>query len=164
MKLLKLVPALALALVSFSAVATQKDITVVASVDPAVELLQADGTALPTTMTMAYLPGNGLQPTEVNTRIFTNAASDMTIRLATAPTLINNINAAAPAIPLGVTFGGTAVTTAGVVLTEANLFPGGDITSGSVAQMLRISQATPGAITHAGTYQGVVGVVVTPNP
>lgn len=164
MKLIKLVPALALALVSFSAAAVQKDITVVASVDPAVELLQADGTPLPTSMTMAYLPGNGLQATEVNTRIFTNAASDMSVRLAAAPSLINNTNAAAPAIPLAVTFGGTAVTTTAIVLTEANLFPGGDITAGSIAQMLRISQATPGAITHAGTYQGVVGVVVTPNP
>ncbi len=164
MKLLTLVPALALALVSFSAAATQKDITVVASVDPAVELLQADGTPLPTTMTMAYLPGTGLQPTEVNTRIFTNAISNMSIRLAAMPTLINNTNAAAPAVPLAVTFGGTAVTTTAVVLTQANLFPGGDITGGSVAQALRISQATPGAIALAGTYQGVVGVVVTPTP
>lgn len=164
MKLLSLVPALALALVSFSAAATQKDITVVASVDPAVELLQADGTALPTTMTMAYLPGNGLQPTEVNTRIFTNAVSNMSIRLAATPSLINNTNAAAPAVPLAVTYGGTAVTTTATVLTSANLFPGGDITNGSVAQSLRISQATPGAIALAGTYQGVVGVVVTPAP
>ena len=164
MKLFKLAPALALALVSFSASAVQKDITVVASVDPAVELLQPDGSALPTTMTMTYLPGSGLQATEVNTRIFTNALSGMSMRIASEPSLANTVNAAAPMVPLSVSYGGTALTTTGITLPAATLFPGGDIRTGSITQALRVSQKTPGVITQAGTYQGVVSVVVTPTP
>ena len=48
---------------SFNAFAVQKDITVVADVDENIEMLQADGSALPQSLRMNHLPGYGLQAT-----------------------------------------------------------------------------------------------------
>ncbi|EOH3099081.1 CfaE/CblD family pilus tip adhesin [Salmonella enterica] len=52
--------AVALATVySFSVSAVQKDITVTANIDSTLELLQADGSSLPSTMKLDFMPGNG---------------------------------------------------------------------------------------------------------
>lgn len=53
--------AVALATVySFSVSAVQKDITVTANIDSTLELLQADGSSLPSTMKLDFMPGKGL--------------------------------------------------------------------------------------------------------
>lgn len=45
---------------SVSAVqAVQKDITVTANVDSTLELLQADGSSIPSTMKLDFMPGKG---------------------------------------------------------------------------------------------------------
>lgn len=62
MKLLKFAPLALAALVSMPALAVEKSILVYADVDPTLELLQSDGSALPPSMEMSYLPGAGLQP------------------------------------------------------------------------------------------------------
>lgn len=95
--MLKFVPIAAAALMSMSAYAVQKDITVTANIDTTLEMLSADGSALPATVQMQYLPGSGLQATEVNTKIFTNdKAKDLQIRLAAEPSMKNQTNPGAP--------------------------------------------------------------------
>ncbi|MCE0462006.1 MULTISPECIES: CS1 type fimbrial major subunit [Pseudomonas] len=165
MKLLQLAPLALAALVSLPAVAVEKSILVYADVDPTIELLQSDGSPLPASMEMAYLPGAGLQPTRLGTRIFSNdTEKDMTLRLITNPVLANMTNPAATGVPLSISFGGRALNTTGVSLSAADLFPGGDPTSGSIEQMLDIRQTTAGAITNAGRYEGIVSLVLTQQP
>ncbi|MCG6573521.1 Cro/Cl family transcriptional regulator [Pseudomonas sp. AF32] len=165
MKLLQLAPLALAALVSLPAVAVEKSILVYADVDPTIELLQSDGSPLPASMEMAYLPGAGLQPTRLGTRIFSNDTDkDMTLRLITNPVLANMTNPAATGVPLSISFGGRALNTTGVSLSAADLFPGGDPTSGSIEQMLDIRQTTVGAITNAGRYEGIVSLVLTQQP
>ena len=165
MNLLKIAPLALVALTSLPALAVEKSILIYADVDPTLELLQSDGSPLPASMEMAYLPGTGLQPTSIGTRIFSNDIDkDMTIRLITSPVLANMTNPAATAVPLSVNFGGRALSTTGVALVAADLFPGGDPTSGSIEQMLEVKQATTGAITNAGRYEGMVSLVLTQQP
>ncbi|ROM72397.1 hypothetical protein BK654_27485 [Pseudomonas brassicacearum] len=165
MKLLQIAPLALAALVSLPALAVEKSILVYADVDPTIELLQSDGSPLPASMEMAYLPGAGLQPTRLGTRIFSNDTDkDMTLRLITNPVLANMTNPAATGVPLSVTFGGRALNTTGVSLSAADLFPGGDPTSGSIEQLLDIRQTTAGAIANAGRYEGIVSLVLTQQP
>ncbi|ROM67032.1 hypothetical protein BK653_18695 [Pseudomonas brassicacearum] len=165
MKLLQIAPLALVALVSLPALAVEKSILVYADVDPTIELLQSDGSPLPASMEMAYLPGAGLQPTRLGTRIFSNDTDkDMTLRLITNPVLANMTNPAATGVPLSVTFGGRALNTTGVSLSAADLFPGGDPSSGSIEQLLDIRQTTVGAIANAGRYEGIVSLVLTQQP
>jgi hypothetical protein len=165
MKLLKFAPLALAALVSMPALAVEKSILVYADVDPTLELLQSDGSALPPSMEMSYLPGAGLQPSRLGTRVFSNDTDkDVTIRLITSPVLANMTNPASTAVPLSVTFGGRTLSTTGVALSAADLFPGGDPTSGSIEQMLEIKQTTVGAIANAGRYEGIVSLVLTQQP
>ncbi|MDB6444365.1 MULTISPECIES: CS1 type fimbrial major subunit [Pseudomonas] len=165
MKLFQIAPLALAALVSLPALAVEKSILVYADVDPTIELLQSDGSPLPASMEMAYLPGAGLQPTRLGTRIFSNDTDkDMTLRLITNPVLANMTNPAATGVPLSVSFGGRALNTTGVSLSAADLFPGGDPTSGSIEQMLDIRQTTVGAIANAGRYEGIVSLVLTQQP
>ncbi|AHL35708.1 fimbrial protein [Pseudomonas brassicacearum] len=165
MKLLQIAPLALAALVSLPALAVEKSILVYADVDPTIELLQSDGSPLPASMEMAYLPGAGLQPTRLGTRIFSNDTDkDMTLRLITNPVLANMTNPAATGVPLSVSFGGRALNTTGVSLSAADLFPGGDPSSGSIEQLLDIRQTTVGAIANAGRYEGIVSLVLTQQP
>lgn len=160
--MLKFVPIAAAALMamSMSAHAVQKDITVTASVDTTLEMLSADGSALPTTMQMQYLPGSGLQAAVVNTKIFTNdKAKNVQIRLASSPSLTNQTSPGSPAIPLTVSLGGNALTTTASTLTAAELFPG-ELAQGSNVLPLSIAQQTVAAVA-AGSYQGLVSVILT---
>lgn len=151
----------AAALMSMSAHAVQKDITVTATVDTMLEMLSADGSALPTTMQMQYLPGSGLQAAVVNTKIFTNdKAKDLQIRLASSPALRNQTSPGANEIPLKVTLGDTELSTTAATLQAAALFPG-DLAQGSNVLPLSISQKTVAAVTAAGSYQGLVSVILT---
>lgn len=159
--MLKFVPIAAAALMSMSAHAVQKDITVTANVDATVEMLSADGSALPTTMRMQYLPGQGLQATEVKTKIFTNdKAKDLQVRLATDPALKHQTSPGAKEIPLAVKLGASELSTTATTLKAAEIFTG-ELAQGSNVLPLSIAQKTAGAITEAGNYQGLVSVIVT---
>ncbi|HGD8457901.1 TPA: CFA/I pilus major pilin CfaB, partial [Escherichia coli] len=60
MKFKKTIGAMALTtmFVAVSASAVEKNITVTASVDPVIDLLQADGNALPSAVKLAYSPAS----------------------------------------------------------------------------------------------------------
>ena len=159
--MLKYVPIATAALMSMSAYAVQKDITVTANVDTTLEVLSADGSALPTTMQMQYLPGAGLQPAVVNTKIFTNdKAKNLQIRLATDPSLQNQTNPGAATIPLTVKLGDTTLTTTATTLKGADLFQG-ELAQGSNVLPLSIGQKTVAAVTASGSYQGLVSIILT---
>ena len=161
---LKLATAALIAFASFSAHAVQKDITITASVDPTLEMLRADGSALPSTLEMAYVPGSGLQPVSIDTVIHSNLVTkDVEVRLVAAPTLINMIDAGSAPVPLTVSFGGQAITTTATVIDATDLFPGGS-SGASVTKQLQISQTTAGILADAGSYQGVVSILVTQTP
>lgn len=148
-------------LFSLSAFAVQKDITVTADIDPTVELLQADGTALPQSLKMTYLPGVGLLDQKISTKIYTNDANKaVQVRLLAEPNLLAVTNPSAPAIPLGVKFNGTSLTTTATQITAAALFPAGLIDTGSVPMDLVISQKKQEAVKQSGSYQGVVSLVL----
>ncbi|AYQ41935.1 giant cable pilus [Burkholderia aenigmatica] len=159
--MLKFIPIAAAALTSMSAHAVQKDITITANVDTTLEMLSADGSALPTTMQMQYLPGSGLQAAQVNTKIFTNdKAKDLQIRLASTPALKNQTNPGAAEIPLAVKLGATEVTTTATTLKVAELFPG-ELAQGSNVLPLSIEQTKVEPVTASGNYQGLVSVILT---
>lgn len=144
---------------AFSAGAVQRDITVTADIDSTIDVTQADGTALPSSVAMQYLPGKGLSAYRQSIKFWSNTADrDLNIRLATSPSL-TDLNGANP-IPLSVTVNGTALSTTASTLTYASLFPAG-ITNGSSAVPLMISQTTPGVVTASGRYSGIVSLVVT---
>ncbi|MBJ3813542.1 Cro/Cl family transcriptional regulator [Shimwellia pseudoproteus] len=148
-------------LFSVSAFAVQKDITVVADIDPTIELLQADGSALPQSLRMSYLPGVGLLNEKVSTKIYTNDATQkVQVRLLSEPQLLAVTNPSAAAIPLKVTYNGSELSTAVIDLQPATLFPNGRIDNGSIPMDLVIGQKTPGVVATAGSYQGVVSVIL----
>lgn len=154
-------PTAVAALMSMSAHAVQKDITVTANIDTTLEMLSADGSALPATMQMQYLPGTGLQAAVVNAKIFTNdKAKDLQIRLAAEPSLKNQTSPGAKEIPLAVSLGDTALSTTAVTLKTAELFPG-ELAQGSNVLPLSISQKAAEAVTASGSYQGLVSVILT---
>ena len=163
-KLYTFTPVALATLFSLSAMAVQKDITITADIDPTVELLQADGTALPSSLKMTYLPGVGLQKKTLSTKIFTNdVKSQVEMRLLTAPVLASNTKPSATAIPLSVSYNGKTLTTAVTkdsTLKPTDLFPNGRLDAGSVPFDLVISQTTQAAITESGSYQGVVSLVL----
>lgn len=148
-----------------SAMAVDKSITVIADVDPTLEIVQADGTALPSTMRMTYAPGRGLANASISTRILTNdVGKNLTMRLGAPAVLANMINPAVAGVPLTVSYGGKPVTDTGLPLLAATLFPGAAAGAGSsIAQALQVAQTTAGELA-AGNYQGVVTVVLTPTP
>ncbi|AEX54671.1 fimbrial protein [Rahnella aquatilis] len=153
-------------LVSFTGTtsAVQKDITVTANVDASIDMTLSDGSALPKSVEMQYIPGNGLSPVSMMTKIWSNAttsdAGDVHLQLITDPQLINNTGPEANPIPLNVSWGGDALSVATPIdLTTAVLFPNGAdaANTGSVAKELQISQATKGTV-ETGMYKGVVSI------
>lgn len=158
--MLKFVPIAAAALMAMSTHAVEKNITVTANVDATLELLSADGSALPTTMQMQYLPGVGLQPAVVSTKIFTNdKAKNVEVRLASSPSLTNQTNPSADAAPLTVKLGDETLATTVKTLQAAEIFLG-DVKDGSIVLPLSIAQSTPGVLL-TGSYQGLVSLVLT---
>lgn len=143
-----------------NAMAVQKDITVTANVDATLDLTTETGAVLPSTLTMGYMPGTGLQPVTQQTKIFTNdAAKDIKISLAGTAQLTDTVGAQ-PAVPLNVKFGNSVLTTAPVTVAAATLFPNGDSINGSIIQPLVISQATQ-AVLPSANYSGIVSIVLT---
>ncbi|MGF6418142.1 hypothetical protein ABH900_001621 [Stenotrophomonas sp. AN71] len=174
MKLLKIAGLTAALLASTSAFAAQKDITVVADVDPNIEMLQADGSALPQVVRMNYIPGaaasatpttplGGLQPVTIMTKIFTNDVKKaVLLRLVNSPVLAPTTNTAAKSVPLSVSYNLKDLTTTDTTLAAKDIFPA-NVAAGaasSQAMPLTIRQTTPGAL-DASSYSGVVSLVVT---
>lgn len=155
-KLVTFVGALAAA---FSVNAVQRDITVTADIDPTVDITLADGSSLPSSIAMQYLPGKGLAAHKEMIKFWSNTADRaLNISLANTPSL-TDANGANP-IPLSVSVNGTKLTTTATSLDYATTFPSG-IENGSSTMPLVISQTTPGVVTAAGTYTGIVSLVVT---
>ncbi|HAS1172437.1 MULTISPECIES: CS1 type fimbrial major subunit [Enterobacter cloacae complex] len=144
---------------AFSAGAVQKDINVTADIDPTVDVTLADGTPLPASVAMQYLPGKGLTAHTESIKFWANAVDkDLSLRLVNTPALTDVTGTTS--IPLSVTVNGTKLTTTAATLPYASTFPSG-IANGSSAMPLVIAQETPGTITNAGIYSGVVSLVVT---
>lgn len=143
---------------ALNAYAVQKDITVTATVDSSIEVTSADGSALPSTINLNYLPGVGLQAGTIQAKIWSNTKDkDISVRLLASPELISATGGAP--VPLKVSFGGTPLTTSSSDLLFSNIFPTGDMTQGSLTQPLVIEQATQGPIS-SGSYSGTVSLVV----
>ncbi|ALX93552.1 hypothetical protein AV650_08240 [Serratia fonticola] len=144
---------------SLSAQAVEKNITVTASIDPALNLLQADGTELPTTVSMAYNPSNGLTPVTISTKIYSNTATkDVSISTLGSPVLTNTVDSA-QTIPLVVNYNGKPLSTTATTLTAASVFV--DNSGASVSMPLVIAATNTGhASWTQGTYQGVVSLLL----
>jgi transposase len=158
---MKIAPVAAAALFSLSAFAVEKEITVTAQIDPTVELLSADGSALPSNLKMEHMPGTGLRPQTFEAKVFSNAMNKgIEIRLQAVPELIHTIDSSAKSIPLEVELDEKALTVAGTKLTAADLFA--DKTAkGSKNLKFSIKQKTAAPIETAGLYSGPVRLVVT---
>ncbi|PLR44753.1 fimbrial protein [Chimaeribacter arupi] len=154
--------------VAGSAFAVQKDITVTANVDATLDMTLSDGSALPKSVEMQYIPGNGLSPVNLMTKIWSNAPTggNIHLQLFTDAQLINNTGPTANPIPLSVSWGGEVLSVdTPLDLTTAVLFPNGAdaAKTGSVAKELQIAQATKGAV-ETGMYQGVVSIYLYQDP
>ncbi|MBC3378736.1 fimbrial protein [Serratia fonticola] len=143
---------------AFTTQAVQKDITVNANVDSTIDITQSDNTALPSSINMQYLPGKGLSPFNLNTRVWSNSdKAGVNVRLVRAASLtdVNGANS----IPLTVSLGGKVLTLTNTLLDAATLFPSG-IDKGSDVLPLRFAQTTQ-SIVASGTYSGIVSLIVT---
>ncbi|MBF4114182.1 CS1 type fimbrial major subunit [Enterobacter cloacae] len=155
-KFISLVSVLATA---FSVNAVQRDITVTADIDPTVDVTLADGSPLPSSIAMQYLPGKGLAAHKENIKFWSNTPDRaLNVSLANTPSL-TDANGANP-IPLSVSVNGKTLSTTATSLAYATTFPSG-IANGSSTMPLVISQTTPGVVSEAGTYTGIVSLVVT---
>lgn len=141
-----------------AAQAYQTDITVNANIDPTAALTLADGTAMPSSVTMTYVPGNGLSAYKNNIKIWSNAQVDMNVSLAADPQL-SDASGENP-IPLTVKLNGTALSTANTTFNYSTLFPNG-LANGSLALPLAIAQKSAAQTFIAGKYSGVISLVVS---
>lgn len=154
----KTLTAVAMVSVMGSAMAVQKDITVTANVDAALDMTQVDNSALPKSVDMQYIPGTGLVPYQLQTKIWANdTAKDVMMQLTSDAVLVNSLGGAT--VPMSVSWGGTALSTTAVTLKATELFPNPDtaLQTGSIAKTLQIAQAKQEPLA-TGTYQGVVNI------
>lgn len=154
----KTLTAVAMVSVMGSAMAVQKDITVTANVDAALDMTQVDNSALPKSVDMQYIPGTGLVPYQLQTKIWANdTAKDVMMQLTSDAVLVNSLGGAT--VPMSVSWGGAALSTTAVTLKAAELFPNPDtaLQTGSIAKTLQIAQAKQEPLA-TGTYQGVVSI------
>lgn len=147
--------------VTSAASAVEKRITVLANIDPSLEMTQSDGSALPTSITMNYNPVNGIRDSDIYTKLVSNSPNqDITMSLLTPAVLTNNWDPD-KTIPLTVTYNDMPVTTTpwppgqGLKATEAFT----DATGISKSMVLRISAPNTDNLTM-GTYQGDVSILV----
>ncbi|QHE91830.1 Cro/Cl family transcriptional regulator [Pandoraea fibrosis] len=158
---LKIAPVAAAALISFSAFAVEKEITVTAQIDPTVELLAADGSALPSNLKLEHIPGTGLRAQTFDAKIFSNETTkDIEIRLQAEPQLTHTMDTSAVAIPLQVKVDGTPLKLTGTKLAATELFQDKD-SKASKKLTFSIEPKTAGTIATAGLYSGPVRLIVT---
>lgn len=154
--------ALFAALFSTSALAAEAVINVTANIDPTLELRNADGSLLEQNIRMGYLPGVGLDGHRMNTKIYTNnQAQGVNVRLGSQPQLVHATNTAATAIPLSVALATKTLTTTDQTFTATELFGSATGAGESVILPLVISQTNKAPVNIAGTYQGMVQLVLT---
>jgi hypothetical protein len=157
-KLIKPLLVVSIMAAAFATQAVQKDITVNANVDASIDMTQPDNTALPSSINMQYLPGKGLTPFNLNTKIWSNdAKAGVNIRLVRAASLAD-VNGTTT-IPLTVSLGGKTLSLTNMLLDAATLFPAG-ISNGSDVLPLRFAQAAQTPVA-TGTYSGIVSLIVT---
>jgi hypothetical protein len=151
----------ACSLLASTASAYETDIVVTANVDTTLGFMQADGTAIPKTLEMDYLPTTGLKDTSIRTKLYTNdTTKNVLMRLGSNPELTNTTNSSAPVVPLTVSFMGKPLDPAKeLTLKPADL--NWDNDGASNAQDLKISQTTKGALTASGQYSGAVNLIIT---
>jgi hypothetical protein len=148
-------------LLASTANAYESDITVTAYVDTALGFMQADGTPIPKTLEMSYVPTTGLKDINIKTRLYTNDTSkNLLMRLGSKPQLANTVVSTAPVVPLTVSFMGSKLDTAAdLTIKPSDLI--WDKDGASQSEELKISQATQGKLTVAGTYSGTVNLIIT---
>lgn len=147
----------------FSVSAVQKDITVTANIDSTLELLQADGSSLPSTMKLDFMPGKGLVHKSLQTRLYSNdQTKSVDVKLLNAPQLINVLDPT-KTIDMEVTLGGRSLTTTNSVLEAKTLFPDGKTGDASALLNLDIGQKAGAALQNlpAGEYSGLVSLVIS---
>lgn len=158
-KVISLASVFAVAFSAFSVSAVQRDITVTADIDPTVDITQADGSVLPSSINMQYLPGKGLAAYKQNIKLWSNTANRaLNLSLANTPSLTDANGA--NAIPLSVSVNGKALSTTATTFDYDTTFPSG-IANGSSTMPFVITQTNPGPANAAGTYTGTVSLVVT---
>ena len=157
-KQVKAISMVALLAAAFTVSAAQRDIRVTADIDPTVDITLANGSPLPTTAAMQYLPGKGLADYSEQVKLWSNTADrDLLVSLVNQP-LLKDSSGENP-IPLKVTLNGNELATTSTTMPFATTFPNG-VANGSSAMPLVISQANAGAINAAGSYSGTVSIVV----
>lgn len=156
-KLLKPLLIVSIMATAFATQAVQKDITVTANVDASIDMTQPDNTALPSSIEMQYMPGKGLTPFNLNTKIWSNSdKAGVNVRLVREASLAD-INGTTK-IPLTVSLGDKTLSLTNTLLDVATLFPAG-VEKGSDILPLRFTQTTQGIIAN-GTYSGIVSLVL----
>ena len=140
--------------------AVDKLITVTASIDPSLDLTQADGSALPSTVAMSYNPSAGLQDYTIQTRLYkTDTTNNVTMSLSTQPVL-TSLNDASKTIPLTVKYNGKEVTTTPWAASNAlskDIFTDGQ--SPAMPMVISADNTNKSSWT-AGEYQGVINLIV----
>ncbi|EGD4798073.1 hypothetical protein DUN34_08340 [Escherichia coli] len=133
--------------VAGSALAVQKDITVTANVDAALDMTQTDNTALPKAVEMQYLPGQGLQSYQLMTKIWSNdVTKDVKMQLVSPAQLVQSLDAS-KIVPLTVTWGGEEIKAdAATTFTATKIFASDALTNGSLAKNLMFAQTTKGVL------------------
>ena len=139
--------------VAGSALAVQKDITVTANVDAALDMTQTDNTALPKAVEMQYLPGQGLQSYQLMTKIWSNdVTKDVKMQLVSPAQLVQSLT---------VTWGGEEIKAdAATTFTATKIFASDALTNGSLAKNLMFAQTTKGVL-ETGIYRGVVSIYLS---
>lgn len=165
MKLKKTIGAMALVTLfaTMGASAVEKNITVTASVDPTIDLLQSDGSALPTSVALTYSPAvNNFEVYSLNTAVHTNEPSKGVVVKLSAEPVLSNITEPTEQIPMTVSWGGTTLSTADATFAADTLnFGASGVAGVSSTQQLMIHADTQGAAPSAGNYQGVVSIILT---
>lgn len=145
---------------AFSSHATTADITVTASVDATAGITQADGSPLQRKMEMAFVPGKGLQDIDQSVKLWSNdAGKGLNVKLASDASLIAS-KTQAP-VPLTVMLGQKMLTTSDQLFASTTLFPGKDISNGSIPLPLKIKTTNDTAAIASDEYQGTVSLVIT---
>lgn len=149
----------ALCVTALNVSAVQRDITITADIDPTVDITMADGSPLVQSINMQYLPGKGLATNKQNVKLWSNAENKaLNISLGSNPELtdVSGQNK----IPLAVSINGTALSTTASTLQYSSIFPAG-IQNGSIVMPLSVSQKELGVAKTAGSYSGIVSLIIT---
>ncbi|EPA1489837.1 CS1 type fimbrial major subunit [Escherichia coli] len=165
MKLKKTIGAMALATLfsTMGASAVEKTISVTASIDPTVDLLQSDGSALPNSVALTYSPAvNKFEDYTINTVVHTNDSDKgVSVKLSANPVLSNVLDPTLQ-IPVSVSFAGQKLTPAGITIDSNALnFAASGVNKVSSTQKLSIHADTTGVTLTAGQYQGLVSIILT---